>query len=314
MNLQVLSLRDASTGASARILVGLGFNCFSFQPVVGKQPIEVLWSTPEATAGTLKPSRFGIPILFPFGGRIRGTSFRYSGNTYPLEIGDDLGNAIHGFVLNRPWRVTEQTENSATGEFWASVDDPTLLQRWPADFRIRVSYCLSGTALASEITVDNPDQRPLPFGLGTHGYFRVPLGGASADECLLRVPVATRYELAGLVPTGKRMPAEFAPQLFAGMPFGETHFDDVFGGLKYDSGRCTASVSDPQSRRTLTLKFDEEFRYCVVFNPPHRQAICLEPYTTLPNPFELQQAGLEPHLRVLPPGQSFWTKIEIRLT
>ena len=64
----------------------------------------------------------------------------------------------------------------------------------------------------------------------------------------------------------------------------------------------------------MTLRFDEQFPYCVVFNPPHREAICIEPYTTLPNPFELEQSGVDPHLRVLPPGQKFWTKMEIRLS
>ncbi|HEX5447005.1 MAG TPA: hypothetical protein VFW87_24535, partial [Pirellulales bacterium] len=59
--------------------------------------------------------------------------------------------------------------------------------------------------------------------------------------------------------------------------------------------------------------FDDQFVACVVFNPPHRQAVCVEPYTMIPDPFALLAAGVDPHLRVLAPGGSFRTAIEIRV-
>ena len=50
----------------------------------------------------------------------------------------------------------------------------------------------------------------------------------------------------------------------------------------------------------------------MVYNPPHRQAICIEPYTCLPNPFELERQGIDTGLSVLPPGKSVRARIEIR--
>jgi aldose 1-epimerase len=50
-----------------------------------------------------------------------------------------------------------------------------------------------------------------------------------------------------------------------------------------------------------------------VYNPPHREAVCIEPYTTIPDAFTLAERGIEPHLKVLAPGKTFRTRIEIRV-
>src|SRR5688572_8288528 len=93
-DLQRIELTDAATGSRAKILAGFGFNCYSFEPVVDGERIETLWSAPDFEAGTARPSGSGIPILFPFAGRMRGTKFEFNGKEYNLPPGDALGNAI----------------------------------------------------------------------------------------------------------------------------------------------------------------------------------------------------------------------------
>ncbi len=89
--------------------------------------------------------------------------------------------------------------------------------------------------------------------------------------------------------------------------------DNVFGGVHFDNHRAAATVEDPASHRTMTLSFDDRFTTCVVYNPPHRQAVCIEPYTSVPDPFWLQSQGIDPHLQLLDPGGKFQTRVEIRL-
>src|SRR5436305_11929613 len=132
----IVSLRDSTSGSSAKVLVSQGFNCFRFTAVVGDKPIEVLYAPPDFASGQVRPSRGGIPLLFPFPGRIAGTDFHWQGKRYPLEAGDALGNAIHGFAMWRAWRISEQSENKLVGQFHAWRDDPSLKDRWPADFRL----------------------------------------------------------------------------------------------------------------------------------------------------------------------------------
>ncbi|HEY4308839.1 MAG TPA: aldose 1-epimerase [Pirellulales bacterium] len=310
----IITLHDATTGATAKIAPQRGFNCFSYQPVVGGEANEVLWTAADFVAGGGKGSHSGIPILFPFPGRLRGTSFTFEGRSFPLEAGDGIGNTIHGFVIDRPWRLVEQTGTMAVGEFQASTDGPEILAHWPADFRIAVVYELVGHALTSEVRIENTGDAPLPFGFGTHPYFRVPLGAkGAADDCVVTVPAAQYWELSKMLPTGRKLPATGPHGLAQGLQFAETRLDDVFTDLTFTAGRAVTTIADPHNHRTLEMTFDEQCRECVVYNPPHRQAICIEPYTCVPDAYELAEHDAETGLRVLAPGEVFSTRIDIRV-
>jgi aldose 1-epimerase len=322
MQTQPIVLRDDRAGTTATILAERGFNCFSFQAVHRDRPTEVLWAEPGFEQGGGRPSGSGIPILFPFPGRARGARFTYGGRTFELEAGDARGNAIHGFVLNRPWEVIYRSASSVVGWFQASRVDPALLECWPADFRLMVTYELAGNALRCEIVVENPDDRPLPWGLGTHPYFRVPIvrdrvtNQGEADACRVTVPAREYWELVDMLPTGKRFPADGRRNLAGGLSFAETQLDDVFTGLSAAaSGECIARIVDPRAECTLEVAFDTPFEACVVYNPGHREAICIEPYTCVPGRFgEGEVWPTESALRILPPGESvrLSTKIELR--
>src|SRR5689334_14185398 len=126
-----ITLQDRDAGSIAVIAAALGFNCFRFQTMHGRRSLDFLWSEEGFEGGKKRPSGSGIPILFPFPGRLQGTSMTYGGRTYPLTAGDGRGNAIHGFVLDRPWRIVEETKEHVTGEFHAARDDRRLLDHWP---------------------------------------------------------------------------------------------------------------------------------------------------------------------------------------
>lgn len=310
---QCVTLTDSTTGATANILAGFGFNCYRFQVVRDSQQVDVLWSADGFQSGNERPSGSGIPILFPFPGRIQGTTLQWQGKQYSLPEGDGQGNAIHGFVHERAWRVIEQSASHVVGQFQASVDDPTLLECWPADFRITATYRLEGDALTGEYQVENPDQQPLPCGLGTHPYFCVPLGGERAEDCRVKLPVSFGWELEGMIVTGKQTPLDNAPAFREGLAFGEMAMDNVFGGLEFADDICTTSIHDPASNITVVQTFDRSFSQCVVYNPPHREALCIEPYSCLPDPFRLSRQGIDAGLRVLAAGETWETQVTIRV-
>jgi aldose 1-epimerase len=315
MSANVVKLIDPATGATASIIPNVGFNCFSFRPVSNGQPVELLWSEAGFDFGRGRPTRSGIPILFPFPGRLSGSTLRFGDREVPLVIDPKQGCAIHGFVHSRPWRVLESRPASVTGEFHAAIDDVELLKLWPADFRIRVCYELNAGRLESTLTVDNPGDSPLPFGLGTHGYFRVPLSDnpAGRDDCRVYAPVRKSWELQKMFPTGKTLPTEGAKKLAAGIPYGQTQLDDVFTDLESQRGKIVCHVDDPTNRRRMVLEFDDSFRECVVFDPPHREAICLEPYSCAPDAYKLTERGIDSGLRILEPGESFQARVSMRL-
>lgn len=310
----MITLVDPASGAIAKLLPEVGFNCFSYAPVIDGEKVELLWSAPGFESGKLRSTASGIPILFPYAGRLSGESLQFDGGEWPLVIDERQGYAIHGFVHDRPWRVVAQGPSTVTGEFHAAKDDPRLFEHWPSDFRIRVCYEVDHTGLDCSISIDNPGERPLPFGLGTHGYFRLPLGNfGNRDECQIFVPASSYWELDQMLPTGRKLPAAASRGLSGGLKFGESRLDDVFTDLNTRDGRVVCRLLDPMNNRRLSIVFDETFGQCVVFNPPHREAICIEPYTAAPDAFALGARGIDAGLRILQPGEAFQARIEIRL-
>lgn len=304
--MSTISLHHDPSGATAQIAVDRGFNCFRWQAVCEGRPIELLWSAPNFAAGEGRPSGSGIPLLFPFPGRIGRGKFLWEGREWQLEPNDGQGNAIHGFAYDRPWRIVDQSETRLTAEFQAFRDDPALRERWPADFLLRATYELSADSLRLTIAVGNPSDTPLPWGLGVHPYFRVPLGGARVEDCVVTAPVVEQWELAALVPTGKREATMICSELRNGRQLGHGPLDAVFHLKESPASESQhARLHDPLAERTLRLSFSGDFRECIIYTPPHREAVCIEPYTCCPDPFRLAAAGADAGGRVLPPGGSW---------
>src|SRR6187200_435616 len=94
-------IQDPESGASAQIKPDIGFNSFSFRPVINGKAVEVIQAASDFADQGGSPSRNGIPLLFPFAGRIRNARYHYAGKDYHVTTArPNEGNAIHGFVLD----------------------------------------------------------------------------------------------------------------------------------------------------------------------------------------------------------------------
>lgn len=314
MALSVVEITDPTSGATAKIAPTVGFNCFSFVVPHSKRVIETLYADPGFERGETRPTRSGIPLLFPFPGRIRGAAYTWQGKSYKLEGSPSHGgNAIHGFCNSRPWRVVEHTPLHVTGEFHGSVDAPETLARWPGDYRIRATYEVDGTTLRGTYVIDNPGSSPLPFGFGTHPYFRVPVGGSKADACLVGFPVSQEWELSNTLPTGKIIDPPQAKEFREGVAFRDLKIDSVFTELDFHGDWASGTIFDPGSGLRTTVTWDRNFRECVVFTPDTRQSVCIEPYSCCPDFFELESRGISTGMQVLSPGESIKYTMEVRL-
>jgi aldose 1-epimerase len=307
-------LGQTGTGHLAVIWPALGFNCLTWRVPHAGQTLDLLYLDPGQFSNG-RPTRSGIPVLFPFPNRVRGGRFSWNGRDYQLPRNDGAkANAIHGFACRHPWRVIAQgaddSEAWLTGEFQCSADGPASLSLWPADHRIRLTYRLREGALRLEAEVSNPDREPLPFGLGYHPYFRMPfVAGASAEACAEQVPARHYWELLDSLPTGERRAVDAVRDLNSPRPFAQLQVDDVLTDLPGCSGapaelRPCASLFSPPGA-TLRLSCSPDFREMVIFTPPHRQAFCVEPYTCTTDAINLEQRGIDAGLRVLAPGETW---------
>lgn len=309
-----LVLTNTRTNATARILPQVGFNLFQLNLPVGNRVVEVLDAMAEFAATGQNPNHNGIPLLFPFPNRIRGARYTWAGREYILDgiHQDGQGNAIHGLVIDRPWRVTCDDEATALGQFQLSIDAPDRRALWPADFLIEVRYDIGGPGLRCDVRVANPDHIPLPFGFGTHPYFRVPLSPASRrGDCLIQAPAREEWELVGCLPTGKRSAVSGTKDLREGQELEGLQLDDVLTDLSVRDGRVETVVMDPSAGLQVQQVFDSAFRDLVVYTPPHGRSVCLEPYTCMTDAIHLAEQGIDGGWRALAPGAEFRTWFEI---
>ncbi|MBI1830611.1 MAG: aldose 1-epimerase [Planctomycetes bacterium] len=300
----------------------LGFNAYRWQA----GGLDLLFRGPRFF-DEKRSTRGGFPILFPFPNRIRDGKFAFpSGDanptTFALPVNDPANkNAIHGFAHSRPWRVVDQGARAGvawiTGEYHASVDAPDTLPLWPTDHRLRVTYRLLDHVLRIEADADNPSGKPLPFGLGYHPYFAIaPFGGPQA---YITVAAAKRWELVDSLPTGKIIDLGEARDLRHGQYYAGLQLDDVMTNLytfAYDPQEqlgLTGVIQHPAGTGMLTLWTSEDFRELVLFTPPHRQAICIEPYTCTTDAVNLSAKAIDTGWKILKPGEHWQGVVEVHL-
>ena len=314
--MSLITLTDPTTGSTARIAPELGFNCFEFTARVRDWTIQVLEADLDFSEGKKRQSGHGIPILFPFPNRIRDSRFMWDDREFviPADVGlhDKNGHAIHGFCLDRPWRVTSQGDRFAVGQFQLSVDAPDRRPLWPADFLIEVKYELRGSALRCDIRIENPDTVPLPWGFGTHPYFRVPLDASSQlANCLIEVPANQEWVLKDCLPTGRLREVPREKDLREGEYLDLLKLDDVLTDLEVEDDVVACAIYDEAAGLQITQQCGSEFREYVVFTPPNRPCVCLEPYTCVTDAINLHARGVKTGLQVLAPSQQAHLWFEI---
>lgn len=274
-------LSDPADTVRAEVWPGFGFNCLRWQ---FRQPDgswgNVLYTAPDWETNPV-PTRSGHPILFPFPNRLAHGRFTFEGRDYQLPLNESTGtHAIHGFSPRAKWRVVgaggEKGHAFVSGQLRRSTDLPAA--PWPGDFVITVTYELHANALVVDCLVENAGTEPMPFGLGYHAYFAIPdVPDATADEMTLLAPTGELWEATAGIPTGQRLPVPEELDFRSAKPIGTTHLDTLYAT---GSKRPTVSrLSHPRSAGTLLVSAPADFRELVLFTPPHRKAVAVEPYT-----------------------------------
>lgn len=319
----VYELIAAGETVRAEVWPQWGFNCLRWQ--VRQQDnrwADILYAAPDWQANPV-PTRSGHPILFPFPGRMGDGRFTHGGKTYQLPLNDSTKrHAIHGFTPRHPWRVTNwfADDESAlvTGEFDPAKDLPDAVPLWPTGYRIEVTYQLSLDRLKVLAAVENLGPEAMPFGLGYHAYFRLPgVHDADVGGHVLQANVNELWEAVDGLPTGERkeLPAGFDfrnPQ-----QIGETELDYVFTGVRADAPRTgglveLARLSHPSAMGGVRFMAAPAFRELVLFVPPHRQAVAVEPYTCSADAGNLSARGIDTGWRTLGPNASWSAAVEYR--
>ena len=126
---------------------------------------ELLWSG--------DPSVWGrhAPILFPYTGKLTGGKM--------IAKGVEYAGGQHGFARDVEHAMTRHTADTLEFELHAN---PETLPKWPYAFVLRSTFVLDGETIHHTLTVENPVEEQLRFGIGYHPAFALPFDDRHTTE------------------------------------------------------------------------------------------------------------------------------------
>lgn len=235
-------------------------------------------------------------LLFPICGRLIEGRYTYQGKSYDM--------LLHGFIRNVDLTVSAKTENSISLTY---TENEETLSQYPFAFRYTVTYTLCGNTLDHKFVVENTGDDILPFGLGGHPGFNIPLeAGTDFTDYYI--------EFADVAPARKLILTETCFMTDETEPFPlengkiyRLHHDmfdndaiflcDMAKSVTLKSGKTTKAV-------TLTYA---DMPYLGLWHKPKTEApyMCIEPWISLPaDDGIVDDMATKKYMTRLQPGES----------
>lgn len=240
------------------------------------------------------------PILFPYPSRIRGGVLTAKGKEYPADI--------HGFAKDMEHSLVSQTENTIVLEL---ADSPETYALWPYAFRLVSAFTLEGDTLHHTLTVENPGQEDMQFGIGYHPGFVVPFdSGHTATDYALRFDCIESPLCLGTGDNGS-----FGEKTYTlgtnirSIPLDEKLFENDSHCMVALKSR-TLGLYEKDSGRGVVCSI-KGFPYVLIWSKPGMpRFVCIEPWHSIPSP----QATVweeKPATAELAPGESWSTTLSM---
>lgn len=226
---------------------------------------------------------FANAKLSPFAGRIKDGKFTFNSASHQLVKNyPEENNACHGFVFDKKFVVTDKTVNEDSASCTLEYHYTGNFPGYPFAFTIEITYKLTASdGLTCTTKINNLSDVLIPLSDGWHFYFNL---GIKVDELKLKTEISEMMELdAQMIPTGKKKKfTEFITPTIVG----SRHFDSCFKITK-NKKAVTQLLSE---KRKIDLRIwqetgSEKYQYLVIYTPPDRRTIAVEPMTSNINSF-----------------------------
>ncbi len=245
------------------------------------------------------------PNLFPFIGRLTNNSYKYLGKVYPM--------GIHGFAAGKEFSPVTHTQTAVTLELRS---DPQIAESYPFAFVLQITYALQADTVAITFHVENQGANTMPFGIGGHPGFRVPLqDGECFEDYYLEFGTPCQPDRVGFTP------AVYLNGHDEAYPLREDKFLD----LRHDLFDEDAIILKNMARE-VTLRSKKSGRgvqvsyadlpYLGIWHWPktHAPYVCIEPWSSLPSRQDVvEEFTCKSDLLQLAPGNTYETTWTIRI-
>ncbi len=212
-----------------------------------------------------KNVRGGAPVLYPTPGKLAGDAWRRDGRSGALPQ--------HGFARNAAWEVTTRAGDALTVRLDREGNDA-----WPWASSVELAYRVTERSLAIDARIENRADTAMPFGFGFHPYFTLtdPASFAFDTGATRAFDNVTKREIA-----------------YAGVTLGDAEVDLHL----LDHGASTFDFT--VDGRRITIAGGPEYTHWVLWRPPGKPFVCVEPWTC---PGDAMNTGTK--LLALAPGET----------
>ncbi len=213
------------------------------------------------------------PTMFPICGRLNEGKFTCEGKIYEMNL--------HGFARKMEFTIAEKTPSSVR---MMLTDSEESLAQYPFRFAFTIGYALVGNTVHTEYKVENRGDTVMPYALGGHPGFNVPLGGAGAfsdyyvefeTECAPRKLIHAEnclltHETADFPLEGGRI-----------LRLQHDMFDNDAIFLE-NTAKCV-TLRSTATEKTVTMRF-EDFLNVGFWHTTKSEApfVCIEPWNSVP--------------------------------
>lgn len=242
------------------------------------------------------------PVLFPFIGRLTNNSYRYNGKTYPM--------GIHGFAAESEFSLVEQGDGRLVLKMDSTI---ATLTRYPFDFSLQITYALQGDTVQVTYQVRNLSDETMPFGIGGHPGFNVPLlPDERFEDYELEFSGACQPDRVGFTPAVYLSGQDTAYPLDEGrrLPLRHALFNEDAVILKNMAREVT--LRSKVSGRGVCVSYPH-MPYLGIWHWPNTDApyVCIEPWSSLPSRQDVvEEFTCKSDLIQLPPNKTYkntWT-------
>lgn len=259
-------------------------------------PRELLWLPDTFDANASSWPGGGLPLLFPFAGRVwhQGELYKYGlgADAYPMPL--------HGFSWAKAWDATSDAPDHAT---LTLRSNESTQQIYPFSFEMALSIKLGHTHARLNLDIKHlspcdPKHQKMPVAIGWHPYFA--LGSAAS----LEIPAKTTHPVTAV---GNAGPADSIKTTIGEGPWVLPN-PSLASLILSDLVTTTSTLRpDPTYSLTITAGPAELMKHVVTWTNEPAKFHCVEPWMSLPD-----AVGTQSGCQWVAPGENLRLWLEIR--
>lgn len=292
--MSTIQLRSGNTTAVIR---RKGAQMISFK---GNDGREVIWQADPTIWGN------HAPVLFPVCGMPKDEHVIIGGVTYPM--------AKHGFTRNPEFDIVKVGDDFVELVLTATEESKP---QYPFDFAFHVIYTLRENGFRTDFIVENKSETVMPFCVGGHPGFIVPMEvGAAYTDYQLVFPYAESGRNL-LVPGGRLVDGDEIIPLIDGttLPLSHDLFDERDALVFADFNSRSVDLVNKTSGKGIHFSYPK-MEVLAVWSMPKKNGdyVCLEPWHGMPG--QVTESGRfedKPFVTLLQPGMSHQCGYDVEL-